>query len=210
MLIVPTNSPGVTIRPLYAMYGGHTCETFYDDVRVPKENVVGGVNQGWGIVMHALNHERVGLAATGALARMYDQLVPHLARAPARAAAPTRWCGAAWPSSSSTCASTARWPCATPGSSRTGGTPIAEASMAKVSGTELRTRIANTAMDLLGREGGAQRQENGAHAPASTGAWSGPSGISPIFRFGGGTNEVHARHHRRRGTGPAAIGAGRP
>ena len=34
-----------------------------------------------------------------------------------------------------------------------GGTPIAEASMAKVSGTELRTRIANTAMDILGREG---------------------------------------------------------
>jgi hypothetical protein len=46
-----------------------------------------------------------------------------------------------------------------------GGTPIAEASMAKVAGTERRTRIANTGMDLLGRYG-ALSKKNGALAPA--------------------------------------------
>ena len=78
IVIVPTDTPGVTIRPLHTMYGGHTNETFYDDVRVPVENTVGGENQGWPIIMHSLNHERVALAATGALARLYDQLIAYL------------------------------------------------------------------------------------------------------------------------------------
>ncbi len=187
IMIVPTDTPGLTIRPLYTMYGGHTCETFYDDVRVPKENVVGGVNQGWGIVMHALNHERVGLAATGALGRIYDQLVEYLlASRPEKLEDPTvrrrlaelevdirehrvLALRNAWIISQ-------------------GGTPIAEASMAKVSGTELRTRIANTAMDILGREG-ALSAENGERAPFE-GRAEFNFRLSPIFRFGGGTNEI--------------------
>jgi len=56
IMIVPTETEGITIRPLHTLYGGHTNETFYDNVRVPVDSVVGGVNQGWPIVMHALNH----------------------------------------------------------------------------------------------------------------------------------------------------------
>src|SRR5206468_2098309 len=96
VFVVPTDVPGLTIRPLHAMYGGHTCETFYDDVRVPHANLVGGLNRGWGIVMHALNHERVGLAATGGLARLFDQLVAHLRRRSPRSCA-TPSCGAGSP-----------------------------------------------------------------------------------------------------------------
>lgn len=69
-----------------------------------------------------------------------------------------------------------------------GGTPIAEASMAKISGTELRTRLANAAMDILGREGGLSG-ESGEVAPF-TGRAEFNFRLSPIFRFGGGTNEV--------------------
>ena len=69
-----------------------------------------------------------------------------------------------------------------------GGTPIAEASMAKVAATELRTRLADTAMDLLGRYG-ALSKRSGALAPAE-GRMEWAFRISPIFRFGGGTNEV--------------------
>ena len=69
-----------------------------------------------------------------------------------------------------------------------GGTPISEASMAKVSGTELRTHIANVAMDLLGRSGGLSA-DSGEPAPFQGRAeWN--FRLSPIFRFGGGTNEV--------------------
>ena len=187
IIVVPTDTPGVTIRPLHTMYGGHTCETFYDDVRVPRESVMGGVNQGWGLVMHALNHERVGLAATGPLGRIYDQLIEHLkTRRPEKLEDPTvrrrlaelevdlrehrvLALRNAWIISQ-------------------GGTPIAEASMAKISGTELRTRLANAAMDILGREGGLSG-ESGEVAPF-TGRAEFNFRLSPIFRFGGGTNEV--------------------
>ena len=187
VFVVPTTAEGLTIRPLHAMYGGHTNETFYDDVRVPHADLVGGVNQGWPIIMHALNHERVGLAATGSLARLFDQLVAHMAeRRPDRLADPlvrrrladlqldlleqrALAIQNAWIISQ-------------------GGTPIAEASMAKVAATELRTRIANTAMDLLGRYGSLSR-ENGELAPAE-GRMEWSYRISPIFRFGGGTNEI--------------------
>ncbi|MGH0029659.1 MAG: acyl-CoA dehydrogenase family protein [Myxococcota bacterium] len=187
VFIVPTTAKGLTISPLHAMYGGHTNETFYDDVRVPHADLVGGLNQGWGIVMHALNHERVGLAATGSLARLFDQLVAHLAEhQPRKLADPAvrrtlaeleldlleqraLAVNNAWIISK-------------------GGTPIAEASMAKVAATELRTRIANTGMDLLGRYGSLGK-ENGALAPAE-GRMEWAFRISPIFRFGGGTNEV--------------------
>ena len=60
--------------------------------------------------------------------------------------------------------------------------------MAKVSGTELRTRIANPEMDLLGREGGLSA-ESGEHAPLG-GRAEFNYRLSPIFRFGGGTNEI--------------------
>ena len=45
IMIVPTETEGITIRPLQTLYGGHTNETFYDNVRVPVDSVVGGVNQ---------------------------------------------------------------------------------------------------------------------------------------------------------------------
>jgi alkylation response protein AidB-like acyl-CoA dehydrogenase len=169
------------------MYGGHTCETFYDDVRVPADHLVGGLNRGWGIVMHALNHERVGLAATGGLARLFDQLVAHLAEArPEKLEDPVvrrRLAELALDlHEHRSLALRNAWIISK------GGTPIAEASMAKVSGTELRTRLANTGMDLLGRYG-ALSKESGDLAPAE-GRLEWAFRISPIFRFGGGTNEV--------------------
>jgi alkylation response protein AidB-like acyl-CoA dehydrogenase len=52
------NTPGLTIRPIYNMSGYHSCEVFYDDVQVPKENLVGDLNQGFYIIGAALLFER--------------------------------------------------------------------------------------------------------------------------------------------------------
>ncbi len=60
--------------------------------------------------------------------------------------------------------------------------------MAKVHGSELRYRLANTAMDLLGRYGGL-REEAGPLAPIA-GRMQSTWLMSPILRFGGGTNEI--------------------
>lgn len=187
LLIVPKDTPGIAIRPLHTLYGGHTNETFYDDVRVPVGNLVGEVNRGWPIIMHALNHERVGLAATGALARLYDELVAYLrAERPEKLADPVVRHRLAELllrlREHRVLALQNAWLIAK------GQTPIAEASMAKISATELRTELANAAMDLLGRSGGLSA-ESGPRAPFGGRAeWT--FRLSPIFRFGGGTNEV--------------------
>ncbi len=52
------NTPGLTIRPVYNMSGYHSTEVFYDDVKVPKENLVGDLNQGFYIIGAALLFER--------------------------------------------------------------------------------------------------------------------------------------------------------
>lgn len=52
------NTPGITIRPIYNMSGYHSTEVFYDDVKIPKENLVGELNQGFYIIGAALLFER--------------------------------------------------------------------------------------------------------------------------------------------------------
>jgi alkylation response protein AidB-like acyl-CoA dehydrogenase len=187
LFILPTTAKGLTIRPLHAMYGGHTNETFYDGVRVPDADRVGAPHQGWPIIMHALNHERVALAACGGLARLYDLLIAWLAaERPEKLRDPLvrRRLAELELDLSEHRALAVRNACII----AAGGVPIAEASMAKVSGTELRARIANTGMDLLGRAGALSR-ENGPLAPAE-GRMEWAYRIAPIFRFGGGTNEI--------------------
>ena len=58
-VICPMNTPGVTVRPIRTMAGVKKyCEVFYDDVRVPLSNVVGGLNNGWATAMSTLGFER--------------------------------------------------------------------------------------------------------------------------------------------------------
>ncbi len=59
VLLVDMKTPGVEVRPLRQMTGeSEFCELFFRDVRVPAENVVGKVNQGWEVAMGTLMHER--------------------------------------------------------------------------------------------------------------------------------------------------------
>ncbi|HSW58508.1 MAG TPA: acyl-CoA dehydrogenase family protein [Dehalococcoidales bacterium] len=58
-LLVDMKTPGITVNPIINMAGHHEFnEVFFDDVRIPKENVVGGVNQGWYVCMSLLDYER--------------------------------------------------------------------------------------------------------------------------------------------------------
>lgn len=63
-LLVPMDSPGITVRPIENLEGhAEFCEIFFDDVRVPLENIVGAVNQGWTMAKALLGHERVFIGA---------------------------------------------------------------------------------------------------------------------------------------------------
>ncbi len=63
MLIVDTKLPGFSCAPIKILNGGGTCMTYYENVRIPKDMVVGQVNGGWQLITLQLNHERLGLAA---------------------------------------------------------------------------------------------------------------------------------------------------
>jgi alkylation response protein AidB-like acyl-CoA dehydrogenase len=63
ILIVPTDSEGFSHAPIGVISGGETYMTYYENVRVPVENVVGVENGGWTLITTQLNHERIGLSA---------------------------------------------------------------------------------------------------------------------------------------------------
>lgn len=58
-LLIDMNTPGVRTRPIRLINGKSPfCETFFDDVRVPRANLVGELNAGWAIAKYLLTHER--------------------------------------------------------------------------------------------------------------------------------------------------------
>ncbi|MFO0691838.1 MAG: acyl-CoA dehydrogenase family protein [Myxococcota bacterium] len=65
MFIVPADAKGFSASPIHTVGGGATAMSYYENVRVPEDAVVGGVNGGWKLITTQLNHERVGLAAFG-------------------------------------------------------------------------------------------------------------------------------------------------
>ena len=75
MMVVDLKSPGITIRPLTTMAGWRTNEVFYDDVEVPKRNLVGELNRGFRYIMTALDFER--MVTFGMFRRLFDELVEY-------------------------------------------------------------------------------------------------------------------------------------
>jgi alkylation response protein AidB-like acyl-CoA dehydrogenase len=76
MFIVPMEAPGITVRPATTMYDGSFANIFYDDVRIPADNLVGEVNGGWRVLTGALAFER-GLVGGGIVlkvAHAFEQL----------------------------------------------------------------------------------------------------------------------------------------
>jgi alkylation response protein AidB-like acyl-CoA dehydrogenase len=74
-LLVDMKSPGVTVRPLVQINGDSEFnEVFFEDVRVPKKNLVGEINRGWMVAVTTLMFER---AATGNFYR-FERLLPQL------------------------------------------------------------------------------------------------------------------------------------
>jgi alkylation response protein AidB-like acyl-CoA dehydrogenase len=65
-LLIDMKAPGVEVRPIKLIAGASPfCETFFTDVKVPKENLVGPLNGGWTIAKRLLQHERSGLSGGG-------------------------------------------------------------------------------------------------------------------------------------------------
>ncbi len=71
MLLIPMDTPGVTLRPIELIDGGHEVnEVFFADVRVPADHLVGELNKGWDYAKFLLGNERVGVAPVGFTKRL--------------------------------------------------------------------------------------------------------------------------------------------
>jgi alkylation response protein AidB-like acyl-CoA dehydrogenase len=74
-LLIPMNTPGITVEPIITLAGDHEVnQVFFDDVRVPQSNRVGPENEGWTVAKYLLEFERGGGGATPRLKVELDEL----------------------------------------------------------------------------------------------------------------------------------------
>ena len=146
-------TPGVTTRPIKLISGKSPfCETFFDDVKVLKENLVGELDKGWSIAKYLLTHEREMIGDSGAISRpMHEiaaamigledgKLADNVLRAKILEAEVDEW------AFNQTMARKL-------GEAKSGASLGADSSMLKYYGTELNKRRLEIMMDSAGYEG---------------------------------------------------------
>jgi len=80
-LLIDMKTPGITVRPLILMDGGHEVnEVFFDDVKVPAENLVHEAGKGWTVAKYLLGHERMNTGRIGESKRQLARLKQYAAR----------------------------------------------------------------------------------------------------------------------------------
>ena len=155
LIIIPNDTPGVTIQPIINICGKHSFnEVFFDEVRVPKKNVVGEVNRRFYNVMLALQFERLTIGP-GNFRRVLQELV-QFARETVRNGRPLLENPQVRRKLVNIAIEievliTFYWQCAWMQSR--GKVPEIEASALKLFFTELSVKLANTAVDVLGPYG---------------------------------------------------------
>jgi alkylation response protein AidB-like acyl-CoA dehydrogenase len=184
ILIVDARAKGVTRTPTAVLGDNALCTTYYEDVRVPRENLVGAENQGWKIITNQLNHERVALFSSGMLERSLAD-VRDWARSAGRLDEP--WVqaalGRAWARIEVLRLLLLRQAC----NIEHDRLSMAEASTVKVYGSELYVEIYRLLLEVLGVPGALKRGSPGA---VLRGRLERYYRSTLVLTFGGGTNEV--------------------
>jgi 3-oxocholest-4-en-26-oyl-CoA dehydrogenase alpha subunit len=189
MMIVPMDAPGVEVQPIYVWPGLRTNAVFFDNVRVPRDYLIGERGMGFYYAAMALNFERLSIGSVGMARRYFRELVqavrklevdgqplkdqPWVRERLARLAVDIEAAGmlgleTAW-------------------ALEQGRVPAAESSMAKIAVSELTERLGSVGCEILGLNG--QLHPNDPHAILH-GRLQWLYRIAPMLQFGGGTNEV--------------------
>jgi alkylation response protein AidB-like acyl-CoA dehydrogenase len=184
ILVVDTTDPGFSWTPIHTIGGGHTNATYYKDVRVPRDMLVGECNGGWKMITTQLNFERVALGPSGGIFRALDKVTEwtkqnrlierewvrlNLARVRAKVEA----------------AHLFNWRVAA--GQEHGGLNPADASAMKVFGTELRIEALRLLMEVVGPEAAIQK---GSPRAALDGMLESEYRSAIVGTFGGGVNEI--------------------
>src|SRR3954454_17880536 len=200
VLMVPIDSPGVTVQPILTWGGIRTNAVFFDDVRVDEDHVIGEPGEGWRYVTTALDFERASIGVTGGLRRLYDEALRYVATrseggAPLSARIDVRHALAELIAEIEL-ARLLNYRAAWMVDQRL--MPNAEASMTKVVTTELQAKLAAAVLDIAGADA------SGASAPEQPFAVTLALHMyrqAPYLRFGGGTNEIQRDIIAQRGLG---------
>lgn len=183
ILIMETKDPGYSWTPIITCDGAHHVNaTYYSDVRVPADMLVGEENQGWRLITTQLNHERVMLGPAGRVGGLYDRIrnwavahelldEPDVRRALGEIHATFRL------------NELLNWQVA---SSEADAVDIADASATKVFATERIQRIGRLVEEIVGRYGDPSEPET-----ADLMKWLDMQvKRNLVITFGGGVNEV--------------------
>lgn len=147
-LLIDMASPGVTVRPIRMLEGGTDLnEVFLDQVRVPRENLVGELHKGWGHGKFLLGHERTGIAGIGSCKQQLARARQLAARQGLDDDAVLQARLAQFEVELMALEVTAL---RLLGAGQRSRVPQVEASMLKVRGTELRQAIYETLLDIAG------------------------------------------------------------
>jgi len=199
--IVDNKTPGVTIRPLVNIVGFHQFnEVFFENVRVPKKNLIGEKNKGFYHLMTSLDIERIMVVGVGGFKRLFEELVqsvkeikidgkplqkdPLVRRRLAIIATKIEICYLLF------------WKTAK--GLDLGHSPSTEASMLKLTATELSRDLAEAAMDIFGPYGLLEEESQ----------WTPFRGMAPwgyldsvSATIGAGTSEIQRNIIATRGLG---------
>lgn len=190
MFILPTTEEGFSLSPVHTLGGVRTNATYYEDVRVPADALVGELNKGWKLITSQLNRERLALVNVGFFSQKYNVLVDwaqtaslldgrkvidqpwvrtHFARIRSSLEALRLICyKLAWQMDSNEL-------------------NMADASAAKVYGTELFVEIYRLAGEIIGQHSLLKRDSEDANIGATI---ENLYRTASIITFGGGANEV--------------------
>jgi alkylation response protein AidB-like acyl-CoA dehydrogenase len=193
--ILDMNLPGVTVRPLTnLMETGHFCEVFFEDVRIPKDCLIGEENRGWYTAAGTLDQERSSINRVVMSRSTLEALVETVRRSDL-ASMEVRFELA----DRAIDFEIGRWLCYRVAHMQSQGlSPNYEASISKVFGTELQRRIGTSGIRVLGMHG--LLEPDSLHAPLKgrieRWALAGPS-----YTVAGGTSEVNRNVIATRGLG---------
>jgi alkylation response protein AidB-like acyl-CoA dehydrogenase len=200
-LLIDMKTPGITVRPLLQMTGDPGFnEVFFEDVRVPRANLVGGLNNGWQVANATLAHERNMLGSTTRTQQSFLALL-RLAQTQRRNGAPAskdpvvrqRLADIAMRVETMKLEAYRQLTAALRGTS-----PGIAASVSKLVTTELNHDLARTALEVMGSYGPLDRKDPRAR---DRGLWPVDFMFSLGLIIGGGTSQIQKNIIAERGLG---------
>jgi len=200
MMIVPMDRPGITVQPLWTWSGIRTNAVFFDDVRVPRDNLIGERGMGFYYAMMALDFERIMIGSVGLLRRFLGELKTFVRRTrrDGRPLGAVPWVRRALADLEMRVEVGRQIGLLNAWLIDQGEVPTKEGSIAKVYVTELNAHLASVGMEILGLAG--QLAPDDPAAPLH-GRLQWLYTTAPMQRFGGGTNEIQRIIIAQRGLG---------